>query len=83
MPDVINRLLDIICRCNVVIEKDEIPLDQGLMQAGILDSYGLVEMVLEMEREFDIAIDEEEITPENFKDLKTIADFIRRKCDEG
>jgi acyl carrier protein len=50
-----------------------------LMETGILDSTGVMELVAFLESAFGIVIAEEEIIPENLNSLDNISAFIVRK----
>lgn len=50
-----------------------------LLESGILDSLGVLDLVHFAEQEFAIQIVDEELTPENFHTIDCIADFVRRK----
>jgi len=50
-----------------------------LMETGILDSTGVMELVSFLESAFDVVIAEEEIIPENLNSLDNISAFIVRK----
>jgi acyl carrier protein len=52
-----------------------------LMEAGILDSTGVMELVTFIETSFGIVISEEEIIPENLNSLDSISTFVVRKSD--
>ncbi len=56
--------------------------DEGLLDSGILDSFGLVEFIGFIESEFGIEVGEEEFTNDNFKDLTAIKKFVRRKLKQ-
>lgn len=43
-----------------------------LVAADILDSFDIVELVVELEEAFDIVIDVEMVTPENFRTVDAI-----------
>ena len=76
---IIDKLKDIICEINITIEKDDIPVNTGLLSSDILDSFGFVELVDAISEQFQIEIVEEDINSENFKNLTEIACFIRTK----
>lgn len=46
---------------------------------GFLDSLGLLNLILFIEEEFDISVTDEEIEPENFANLDSLAEFVERK----
>ena len=79
MEEIVAKLKEAVCRINVTIDEDEIPLDQGLMGEGIIDSFGFVEFVTFIEEEFDINFDDGEIDEDNFANLVAISQFILKK----
>lgn len=50
--------------------------DTDLIEEGILDSFDIVSLLLELEEAFDVKIDVAELLPENFKSLNTIENLI-------
>lgn len=50
--------------------------DTDLIEEGILDSFDIVSLLLELEEAFDIKIDVAELLPENFKSVNTIENLI-------
>ena len=53
--------------------------DTELMEAGVLDSTGLVRLILFLESEFKIIINDHEIAPESFSSPAAIASFVESK----
>jgi acyl carrier protein len=53
--------------------------DQSLLEAEIIDSTGVLELILFIEETYGIAVDETEITPENFDSVQGIAGYISTK----
>lgn len=45
---------------------------------GMLDSFDVVTLVAEMDREYSISIDGEDILPENFRSVASIEALLRR-----
>lgn len=66
---------------NFVMSGDvgDIPLDVSLLQEGIVDSYGFVELTEWVEKEFKISIVDEELVPENFGSIHRMARFVALK----
>ena len=60
--------------------KSGVDRDTALLEKGILDSLGILDVVSFLETEFSISINDEELTPENFQSLGTLSLFIRNKC---
>ena len=55
----------------------EVPAaDTDLFDAGVLDSLGFVELLVQLEREFGAAIAAGDIDVEHFRSIATIAQFI-------
>jgi acyl carrier protein len=51
----------------------------SLLEKGIIDSTGVLELVLYLEEEFGIKIEDEEITPENLDSLANIENLLKSK----
>ena len=77
--DILAKLKAKICKINVTIEENEIPENEGLLKAGVIDSFGFVELVTYIEDEFEIEFAEGEIDEHNFKNIVAIANFIQNK----
>jgi acyl carrier protein len=58
---------------------NELNNEDSLLEKGVIDSVGMLELVSFIETEYSIKIDEDELMPENFDSLKAIQDFITRK----
>lgn len=53
--------------------------DTPLIEEGIIDSMGLIELVRFMEQQFSIAVAEEEMDLDNFRTLNSLTVFIQMK----
>jgi acyl carrier protein len=53
--------------------------DLMLLESGIIDSLGVLDVVQFLEEAFSIKIDDEDLTPENFATLQTIVSFVEHK----
>jgi acyl carrier protein len=58
--------------------KDEI----SLLEEGIIDSTGVLELVTYIEEEYSISVDDEELVPENLDSINNVTAYIGRKCLE-
>jgi acyl carrier protein len=71
------RVVDLIRRIARLLEPgEELPLDRELLDAGV-DSFGLLELITDLEMEFDIAIPDEMLTRETFQSARTVAELVR------
>jgi acyl carrier protein len=53
--------------------------DARLLDEGIVDSMGAVELVAFLEDQFGVSIPDDEITEDNFGTIASIAQFVGRK----
>lgn len=54
-----------------------------LIESGVLDSLGILEVVGFLEHDFAITITDDELLPENFRSIETLAAFIGRKQNQA
>jgi acyl carrier protein len=75
----IDKLRDFIIT-KVVFKRDPSILKDtdALIGTGIIDSLGLIKLTLFIEAEFDVKVNRDQMTPENFYSLETIVDLINR-----
>lgn len=55
--------------------------DSALFQSGVIDSYGIVELITAIESQFKIRIEDEEVTLQNFNSLSRLGQVIREKIE--
>ena len=54
------------------------PTDK-LLESGILDSLGVLDLVAFLEQEFHLVVADEELLPENFQTVETLIAFVQNK----
>lgn len=64
---------------NVDVVRD----DESLLEAGVIDSLGVLSLVSFIEKRYAIAVSEDEMMPENFDSIEAIAGFIARRQGPG
>ena len=52
--------------------------DESLLDAGVIDSMGVLELVDFIDERYGIAVREEELVPENFGSIAGIVAFVQR-----
>lgn len=58
--------------------------DVSFLEEGIVDSTGVLELVMFVEETFGFEVDDEDILPENFDSVRGLADYVRgRGGDTG
>ena len=53
--------------------------EDSLLERGIIDSTGVLELVAFIEEKFGITVEDDELIPENLDTIRDIAEFIRQK----
>lgn len=53
--------------------------EASLLDRGIIDSTGVLEVILFVEETFGIKVEESEMLPENLESIERIANFVSRK----
>jgi acyl carrier protein len=83
-PDVIQRIRSYIednflyMRPDAVLQNDD-----SLLGTGIIDSMGVMELIVFVESEFGVAVADTEVTKDNFDSVTTIARFVESKAAEA
>jgi len=57
--------------------------DVPLLEAGIIDSLGVLDVVAFLEKTFTIKIADEELTPDNFANIRCLATFVEQKRNQA
>ena len=55
----------------------------NLLESGVIDSMGVLELVGFIEQEFSILVSDDDLTPENFQNVDSIARFVERHTQAG
>ena len=80
MPDIQSTIIDFI-KENFIMGRSETAIDveESLIESGIMDSTGVLELVEFLEATFDIQIEDEELIPENLETIQNIIAFLKTK----
>ncbi len=65
-------------RTQLSVDVPDIDVDCNLWTEGYLDSTAILELILWLESSYNITIQNEELTPENFATLRNIEEFVQR-----
>lgn len=70
---------------NYLFTSDESALgdDDSLLQKGIVDSTGMMELIAFLESGFSLAVTDAEMVPENLDSVNAIVSFLERKLNSG
>ena len=50
-----------------------------LLETGVLDSLGILDVVQFIETEFGLHIEDDELLPENFQSIQNLSEFVQKK----
>jgi acyl carrier protein len=64
-------------------EAGELPAEQSLFDAGILDSIGVLTLVTWLEPEFGIVVDDDDVIPENIDGIGRLVRYVQGKRTEA
>ena len=53
--------------------------DASFLEEGIVDSMGIMELVMFVEESFGITVDDEDLVPDNFDSVSRLAAYVGRK----
>jgi acyl carrier protein len=64
-------------------EGDHLEETTSLLENGVIDSTGMLELVTFLEQTYHITIEDDDLIPENLDSLRSIAKFLKRKLNGG
>jgi len=78
--DLVHDVREFICGTMLIGVSDQsIEPDESLVQRGVVDSTGVLELVEFLQKRYGISVADDEITTDNLDTLNAIAAFLRRK----
>jgi len=80
MNDVEGRIRTYIAE-NMLFSDNGYPYADGasFLEEGIVDSMGIMELVMFVEENFGVVVEDEELVPDNFDSVSRLAAYIRGK----
>lgn len=57
---------------------EDVDDDEELLGTGLLDSVGVLGLVTQLEESFNLQIDMEHLTEDNFRSIRAIAELVHR-----
>ena len=82
MPYVMQDIIIKFIKENYIVgrsQKTDLGLDESLLDSGVMDSTGILELVLFLEEQFSVTIPDEEIIPENLDTVNNMLAFLGKK----
>jgi acyl carrier protein len=53
--------------------------DSSLLESGIIDSMGILDLVMVVEEQFSIVLEDDDLIPANFESIANLAAFVQSK----
>jgi len=76
-----NKIREFIEENFILEGNDHLGDDDSLLEKGIIDSTGVLELVAFIEETYSFKIKDEELIPENLDSIKNISQFIQNKLN--
>ena len=51
----------------------------NLLENGVIDSLGVLEIVTFLNESYSLAVEDDDLTPENFQSISSIASFVKQR----
>jgi acyl carrier protein len=80
MSDIQNVIIEFI-RDNFIAGRSDVVIDHdlSLIEKGIMDSTGVLELVEFLESTYSIKVEDDELIPENLETISNILKFLKTK----
>ena len=84
MPAIENDVREFVTD-NFLFGRNSVSLggDDSLLEEGLIDSTGVLELVMFIEEKFDVAVEDEELVPDNLDSINGLISFIEGKLEEA
>lgn len=76
---VMEQLRDLLASNRSFHYRAEVPDDASLLDAGVVDSLGMIALVIHIEETFAIKVPPEEATQDRFRSIASIAGYVEMK----
>jgi acyl carrier protein len=85
MDQIIKQQIIDFITTNFLFDDAEKSLDEkdSLLETGVIDSTGVLELIAFIEETYEIKVEDEEIVPENLDTILDITYFIERKLSDS
>ena len=77
-----DRVRQFILETYYVADPETVTDDVSLIDSGLIDSTGMLDLILFQEGEYGIRVADTETTPENLETISRIAAYVSRKQAE-
>ena len=79
MENIEKKVKEVVLRAfDAQIDPEDIDMEVPLMEDGIgLDSVSILEIITGIEEEFELTVEDEEISDELFESISSLVDYVR------
>ncbi len=78
-----ERFRGFIVKSFPLVRKRNVGVDDPLLEGGIIDSLGVLDLIGYIEGEFRVVVFDEDLLPENFQTIQALTAFVQRKLTAG
>jgi len=78
-----SRIREFILKNFPLARKNGLKPNDKWLETGMIDSLGILDLVSFLEKEFSLAISDEDLEPRNFESLEAVAEFVVKKAEGG
>lgn len=75
-----EKIRKFIVECFLFGQEDGLANGDSLLDKGIIDSTGVLELVAHLEKTYAIKVENEEFLPENLDSIDAIVGFLKKKA---
>jgi acyl carrier protein len=83
MNEIEATVRDFIRSNFVLAGESALGADDSLIEAGIIDSTGVLELTGFLEETYEFTVEDSELVPENLDTIARIVTFVEHKCGGG
>jgi acyl carrier protein len=76
--DAISRIREFVLQKFPLARKRKVTNHDNLLESGVIDSLGVLDLVSFLQEEFSVAVEDDDLTPENFQNIERMAQFVER-----
>jgi acyl carrier protein len=79
--DTISKVREFVVENFLFGDGESLKDDTSFMEAGIIDSTGVLELIMFLEETYGVKIEDSELVPENFDNLQNVGRYLEKKLD--
>lgn len=74
----VSRIRNFVLQTFPLARKRKITDSVDLLEGAIVDSLGILDLVSFLQQEFSVTIEDDDLVPENFRSIESMAQFVQR-----